>query len=99
MRRRQSAKPWRVGDRIRKSSNEYAFEANVVYVDNEPEMKQISRTAFIKFILLTVCGIPMDGVNAQSLTSVPSPSAEVVGLTKALAAFPLANCNLARLPR
>jgi hypothetical protein len=47
-------------------------------------MKKLCRTASISLCLLSVCGITIVRAKAQSLTSVPQPSAEIVGLTKAL---------------
>jgi hypothetical protein len=47
-------------------------------------MKKSFRTASIALYLLGVCGITIACANAQSLTSAPQPSAEIVGLTKAL---------------
>ena len=47
-------------------------------------MKKLFRTASLSLCLLSVCGIPIACANAQSLTSVPKPSSEIVGLTKAL---------------
>ena len=47
-------------------------------------MKKLFRTASLSLCLLSVCGIPIACANAQSLTSVPQPSSEIVGLTKAL---------------
>jgi len=47
-------------------------------------MKNSFRTASISLCLLSVCGITIACANAQSLTSAPQPSAEIVGLTKAL---------------
>lgn len=47
-------------------------------------MKKLFRTASISLCLLSVCGIAIACANAQSLTSVPQPSSEIVGLTKAL---------------
>jgi hypothetical protein len=47
-------------------------------------MKKLFRTASISLYLLSVCGITIACANAQSLTSVPQPSSEIVGLTKAL---------------
>ena len=50
----------------------------------EQNMKSIPRTALISLGLLTICGMPIPGANAQSLTSAPIPSAEIKSLTKAL---------------
>jgi hypothetical protein len=47
-------------------------------------MKKIFRTASVSLYLLSVCGITIACANAQSLTSVPQPSSEIVELTKAL---------------
>ncbi|HEY7351425.1 MAG TPA: hypothetical protein VH596_01545 [Terriglobales bacterium] len=47
-------------------------------------MKKISRTALASVNVLAFCAISFTTVNAQSLTSSPSPSPELVGLTKAL---------------
>ena len=47
-------------------------------------MKKVFRAALISLGLLIVYGISIATAKAQSLTSVPKPSAEIVGLTKAL---------------
>ena len=50
----------------------------------EPNMKNVSRAALISLVLLIVCGATITTAKAQSLTSAPKPSTEIVGLTKAL---------------
>jgi hypothetical protein len=47
-------------------------------------MKKVFRAALISLGLLIVYGISIATAKAQSLTSVPKPSAEIAGLTKAL---------------